>query len=285
MTDRTTTSELESDRVFPVSLLRRLLRRAWRAMPAADYVRFRGCRLPPAEMRNAMCGREYAANDWFLESGSAEARRVLARLAYTKDSNVVEIGCGLGRLAIGLLRELGNVRYWGFDANGAWIAWCKTHIERRHPSFRFVHIDVANDLYNPTGKAILDDFRIPLAGGHADILYMWGVFTNMRLDDARIYIAEISRLVRHGGRVFLTAFVEKDVPAESINPPGYVDYKCDLPLHVVRYDQDLLFTLFAEHGLIIEEFAHHGGTHCNQSEIYLRKVGASRSTAPDSAAV
>ena len=101
---------------------------------------------------------------------------------------------------------------------------------------------------------------------------MWGVFTNMRLNDARIYLSEISRLLRDGGRVFLTAFVEKNVPAESINPVGYVDYECKFPLHVVRYEQDALFAMFAACGLTIDEFSYHGGAHCNQSEIYLRKV-------------
>ena len=228
-----------------------------------------------------MCGSEYASNDFFLDSGSAEARRLMTRLAYTRNSNVVEIGSGLGRLAIGLLREAGPVEYWGFDANKPWIAWSRKHIERSHPSFRFVHVNIENELYNPAGTTLGDDFRFPLADGHADIVYMWGVFTNMRLNDARIYISEISRLLRNGGRAFLTAFVEKNVEPESVNPVGYVDYECKVPLHVVRYAQDVLFSMFAEHGLTVEEFAYHGGTHCNQSEIYLTKVGGPDSSPRD----
>ena len=232
-------------------------------------------------MRNRMCGSEYASNDFFLDSGSAEARRLMTRLAYTGNSHVVEIGSGLGRLAIGLVREAGSVQYWGFDASEPWIAWCRKHIERSHPSFRFVHVNIENELYNPAGTTLGDDFRFPLADGHADIVYMWGVFTNMRLNDARIYISEISRLLRNGGRAFLTAFVEKNVEPESVNPVGYVDYECKVPLHVVRYAQDVLFSMFAEHGLTVEEFAYHGGTHCNQSEIYLRKVGGPVSSPRD----
>lgn len=288
MTGRTLIPAQAPERIFAPRLVRRvlrgLLRRARRVM-AADYVTFRGCRLPPAHMRDAMCGLEYAADDRFLESGCAEARRLVAKLAYTPDSNVVEIGCGLGRLAIGLVRECGNVRYWGFDVSRPRIAWCKTHIERRQPSYRFFHVDVANDQSNPNGKVIHDEFRFPLADGHADVLYSWGVFTNMRLNDARIYISEIGRLVRGGGRAFLTAFVEKDVAPESVNPTGYVDYECHLPLHVVRYDQDVLFSMFAEGGLTVEEFAYHGGAHCNQSEIYLRKTGAARTAVSESSAV
>jgi SAM-dependent methyltransferase len=257
-------------------LLRGVWRRTRRVIPARDFVRHGGCCLPSTHLREEMCGREYTCNDFFLESGRAEARRLITKLAYTANSNVVEIGCGLGRLALGLLGEAGNVRYWGFDAKKPWIAWCRKHIERHHPSFRFIHVDVENELYNPDGEKLVDDFRFPLADGHADIVYMWGVFTNMRLDHARIYVSEIGRLVREGGRVFLTAFVEKNVEAESVNPDGYVDYECERPLHVVRYDQDVLVSTFAEHGLEVEEFAYHGGRHCNQSEIYLRKIGAAR---------
>jgi SAM-dependent methyltransferase len=263
----------------PASLLRRLLKVVRRAVPSRQYVRHRGYLLPPPEMRSRMCGSEYASNDYFLDSGSAEAKRLMSRLAYTSNSNVVEIGSGLGRMAIGLLREAGAVKYWGFDANKPWIAWCRKHIERSHPSFRFIHVDVENDLYNPEGAAVAEDFRFPLPDGHADIVYMWGVFTNMRLQDARIYVAEISRLLRDGGRLFLTAFVEKNVQPESINPVGYVDYECKFPLHVVRYEQDGLFAMFAAHGLTVDEFSYHGGAHCNQSEIYLRKVAGPR-TAP-----
>jgi len=252
-------------------LLRRFLRRFRALSPKRDYVLYRGSVLPRPRTRGGMCGPEYASDDFFLDSASAEARRLVTKLAYTKTSRVVDIGSGLGRLATGLLREVGEVQYWGFDAVGQWVRWCKKHIERRHPSFRFVHVDVANEHYNPGGAALSEDFRFPLADGHADIAYMWGVLTNMRLKDARIYVSEISRLVRQGGRVFLTAFVEDDVPVESINPSGYVDYECTGPLTVVRYEREALFSIFARHGLSVDEFAYHGGTHCQQSEISLRK--------------
>ncbi len=256
------------------SLLRRLLARARSLVPRRSYVRYRGHVLPPPEMRRRMCGDEFASDDFFLDSGRAEARRVMTKLAWTSNSQIVEIGSGLGRFALGLLHEAGSVEYCGFDVNKSWVAWCRKHIERRHPSFRFIHVNAENELYNPQGSAIGDEFRFPLPDGHADIVYMWGVFTNMRLNDARVYVSEISRLLRDGGRAFLTAFVETSVPAESINPAGYVDYECKLPLHVVRYAQDVLFSVFAEHGLIVEEFAHHAGTQCSQSELYLRRVAA-----------
>ena len=259
-------------------LLLRLWRRLYRMVPTLDYlprrdyVLYRDCVLPHPRLRRTMCGDDYTSNRFFVESGRAEAMRLVQKLGYTDKSNVVDIGSGLGRLATGLLREVGDVQYWGFDAVRSWILWCQEHIEAHHPSFRFQHVDVANELYNPQGTSLGKDFRFPLPDRHADIVYMWGVFTNMRLHDARIYVAEISRLLRDGGRAFLTAFVEPNVPEESINPTGYVDYECKVPLHVVRYDKDVLFSLFSDHGLSVEEFAYHGGMHCQQSELHLRKT-------------
>ena len=86
-----------------------------------------------------------------------------------------------------------------------------------------------------------------------------------------IYVAETSRILREGGAVFLTAFVEKDVPSVSLNPDRYTNYECAGPLHVVRYEKNFLFSTFRQHGLNVQEYSHHVGRHCNQSEIYLRK--------------
>jgi len=261
---------------LPWRVARRLIYEIRRIMPHRASVRYRGFVLPHPRTRSRMCGREYESNEFFLESGRAEARRLVTKLGYRSDSRIVEIGSGLGRFAIGVLQEVGEAQYWGFDPVRPWLDWCRKNIGRNHPSFRFTHIDVENELYNPAGAVAAKKFHFPVADGHADIVYMWGVFTNMRLSDAHNYIEEIGRITREGGRVFLTAFVEDSVPKETINPVNYVDYECDLPLQVVRFEKQSFFSVFEKHGLMLEEFAHHAGSHCNQSEIYLRKVGNDR---------
>src|SRR5205807_5494592 len=98
-----------------------------------------------------------------------------------------------------------------------------------HPSFRFMHVDVVNENYNPNGTVDGDKIRLPVANASADIVYMWGVFTNMAPEHVQIYVSELSRIARDGGKVFLTAFVEDDVPEVSFNPAGYVPYDCNAP--------------------------------------------------------
>jgi SAM-dependent methyltransferase len=246
-----------------------------------DYVSHRGFRLAPMVMRDGMCGEAYGHDDYFFNSGIAEARKLIDKLGCNRDSRVVDIGCGVGRVAIGLLEELGQVQYHGLDASSRYVRWCRRHIERLHPSFRFIHVDVENERYNPKGRRLTEDFAFPLPGGQADIVMAWGLFTNMAPEDMRIYVREISRIAASGARVLLTLFVEERVPAVTINPDNYVEYKCSGPLHVVRYEREFLFSIFAEHGLTVYEFAHHAGVHRvsaierRLSDLYLKKNGSS----------
>jgi SAM-dependent methyltransferase len=216
-----------------------------------------------------MGGEAFRSDDFYLKSAVVEATRLPARLGYTKSSRLVDVGCGLGRLATGMLEEPGEVAYFGLDANRQFIEWCRENIERHHPSFRFIHLDVKNQLYNPDGALDGNDIKLPIASAAADIVYMWGVFTNMEPEHVEIYTSELSRIARKNGKIFLTAFVEEGVPNVSFNPAGYVPYDCTLPLSVVRYNKQWLFSLFSRHRMIVDEFRYHGSMFPKQSEIYL----------------
>ena len=109
-----------------------------------------------------------------------------------------------------------------------------------------------------------------MANASADIVYKSGVFTNITSEHVEIYVSELSRIVRRDGRIFLTAFVEEDVPDATINPTGYVPFfDCTAPLHIVRYSKQWLFS---KHGLSTDYFNYHGGVIPRLSEIYLKKV-------------
>jgi SAM-dependent methyltransferase len=252
----------------------RVAKKLWRLASHKEYVSYRGMRLPPNDVRRSMSGDAFGSNEWFLHSGIVEALRLRARLGYTPGSKIVDIGSGLGRLATGLLWEFGeNVNYLGLEVKRDYVEWCKKHIEAAHPSFRFVHIDVSNERYNPNGvQKGRNQIRLPTEDNSVDIVYLWGVFTNMAPEEVLIYIAEIHRILRPGGKAFLTAFVEKGVPEVSFNPPKYGPYEYDgSPLFVVRYDYEFLMSAFARHGLHVDEFRHHGGGTPYHSEIYLSK--------------
>jgi SAM-dependent methyltransferase len=221
-----------------------------------------------------MCGDAFRSDTFFLQSAVVEATRLSGRLGYTKSSRIVDLGCGLGRLATGMLVEFGDVQYLGIDANEDFVHWCQENIERFHPTFRFVHLDVANELYNPTGTLDGSNLRLPVDDMSADIVYLWGVFTNMVSEHVESYIGEIERILHPRGRCFLTAFVEDHVPDVTYNPTGYVPYDCSAPLVVVRFSRPWLFSIFQQHGLQVEDFRYHESMFPKQSEIYLAKADA-----------
>jgi ubiquinone/menaquinone biosynthesis C-methylase UbiE len=236
--------------------------------PRKDYVIYRGSRLPRPGIR--LNGPVYEDDEFFLNSAIKEAARVVTKLGCTPGDFLVDVGCGHSRLAIGLVRELSNLRYLGLDVADSFIQWCQQHIESQYPSYRFQHIDLINARYNPSGHALAPDFRLPVADAAADIVYMWGVVTNMEPDHFPIYASEISRILRRGGRLYLTANVEDQVPMVSINPENYTAFTCQGPLHIVRYEKQYFLGVFQRAGLILTDFEHHAAGNC-QSDMYFVK--------------
>jgi len=182
---------------------------------------------------------------------------------------MLEVGCGPGRTAIGLLYASYPVgQYDGVDVNRRAIEWCRRFISRSHPEYHFLTIDAKNERYNPHGREMTTAFSLPFDSGVFDIIYLYAVFSNMIEKDVRIYTGEFRRLLSPGGTVFLTAFVEEGVPPVTVNPENYV-MKCHGPLMIVRYEKGHLLSIFESCGFEVERFDH--GTELDeQSGIYLR---------------
>src|SRR5262245_22422921 len=238
-------------------------------VPYKDYVVHRGSLLPRPESR--LNGADQKDNGFFLDSSIGEASRVITKLGCTRESFIVDLGCGQGRLAIGLVRILSGIRYLGLDVSRKSIEWCKAHIESRHPSYKFQHVDLVNARYNPAGAALTPDFRLPVLDGAADCVYMWGLVTNMEPEHLATYASEVSRMLRRGGSAFVTANVEDDVPEASINPENYTPYACRGPLHIVRYETRYFLDVFRRVSLELSGIAYHGGESC-QSDLYFVKA-------------
>jgi ubiquinone/menaquinone biosynthesis C-methylase UbiE len=123
-------------------------------------------------------------------------------------SRVLDIGCGIGRMAIPLmdyLEEEGS--YAGFDVGKEMIGWCKRHITRRRPDFEFTWAPVYNRKYNPFGSISGAEFRFPYPDSSFDFTFATSLFTHLVQDDAQHYLAETSRVLRPGGTCLLTFFL------------------------------------------------------------------------------
>ena len=252
----------------PVRLIAKKARAYWRTAFPERYRRYKGSILPPPDPR--MGGPEYGDDEFFLASAVSEAGRVLTRLVSGPRDRLLDIGCGHGRLPIGLIHESANISYMGLDVSRDSIEWCRRYLQERHPAYQFQHINVVNALDNPTGHSLSPDYRLPVGTAAIDIVYLWGVLTNMEPEHLPLYAKEFFRVLRPGGKAFVTAHVEDDVPESSVNPENYTPYACHGPLHAVRYERNYFIDTFRQVGLTLTEFGYHAAGNC-QSDLYFVK--------------
>lgn len=218
----------------------------------SDHVIHDGSVLPARWMRTG--GRHFQDDRRFLASGEAEADRLQRFLDCSRASRILDIGCGVGRLPIGIIRRLGDVRrYEGVDATQRSVRWCTRYLTPSHPRFRFTHLNVCNARYNPAGDVLNDDFRFPFDDASFDIVYLYSVFSHMKWEETERYVGEFRRLLAPNGKVFLTAFVEENVPPVTVNPEeGAMRWRG--PLHCVRYERTHFEDMLRSHNCVVHSY-------------------------------
>ncbi|MEL7585527.1 MAG: class I SAM-dependent methyltransferase [Prolixibacteraceae bacterium] len=234
--------------------------------PQKQFVIYDNSVLPAKHLR--FNGPMFADDAFYLRTSESEARRLIDRFRCDKTSRLLEIGCGQGRLATGLLRLIGPVNYTGLDVHLPSVNWCRRYIEKTQPSYHFEHLNIGSERYNKGGVKIDHNFKFPVKDQSVDVIYIWGVFTNLEGEIMKVYLNDLKRMLLPGGKIFFTAFAEEDVPNISVNPEGYLFKEYTGPLQVVRYEKSYLFSLIAQAGLVVDDFIY-GKEFDGQSEFYL----------------
>lgn len=125
-----------------------------------------------------------------------------------RDDNVLDIGCGIGRMALPLTTYLSpKGKYTGFDIVKKGIEWCQKHITPDYPNFTFLHADIKNTFYNKKGKILSEQFHFPAENGQYDFCFATSVFTHMLPAEIINYIKESSRVIKKNGKIFFTFFL------------------------------------------------------------------------------
>ncbi len=125
-----------------------------------------------------------------------------------RESAVLELGCGYGRTARGLLEYLRSPGlYCGLDVNRARIDDARQRIQRRYPNFQFELLDVHSAQDNPQARTPASACVFPLSDASFDVAYAASLFTHLLPAEACRYLAEISRVLKPRGRCLISAFL------------------------------------------------------------------------------
>lgn len=207
----------------------------------------------------------FAGDGDFSEIGEEFFGYFKAHGQITPSASVLDVGCGVGRMALPLTRYLNESgRYEGFDIVPEGIRWCNDNIAARFPNFNFRLIDLYNGNYNPRGAVRPAEFRFPYAGESFDFVFLTSVFTHLLPDDLSNYSAEISRVLRSGGRALITMFLLNERSVADIaagrssidfrySGNGYRTRCKNFPEDAVAYDESWIIERLAGCGLKLAE--------------------------------
>ncbi len=195
-------TDLRLRRLFPK--IRHLAKRAW---VKADSLYFRSAgsmkRWLPV-LGKARAGHIVVPSRSVLDS-RAEALDFVAHGLVGPGDRVLDVGAGNGRQAIGLL-ELCISSYTGLEV-------VKASVDYGNAAFlefgqvRFVHFDVANDMYNPSGTIAPEQAIFPFDDGAFDFVVAGSLYTHLeRLEVVARYIAETARVLEPSGKAFMSFF-------------------------------------------------------------------------------
>jgi ubiquinone/menaquinone biosynthesis C-methylase UbiE len=190
--------------------------------------------------------------------------------------NVLDVGCGIGRMAIPLTTYLTTGTYEGFDIIDRGIRWCTRTLSAEHANFHFQLADVYNEWYNPGGRHDPADYRFPFPHESFDFVFLTSVFTHMLPREVENYFAEIVRVLRRGGRSFITYFLINNESRELITSHhsrfdfrdyggGYWTISRTKPESAVGYDEVVVRQLHHSQGMKIVEPIRYGSW-CGRKE-------------------
>lgn len=183
-----------------------------------------------------------------FRTAGEEFREVFVSLGGLRpDDDVLDVGSGVGRGAIGLTGWLQG-RYEGIDVVRRGIQWCQQAITPRYPNFHFQVADVYNRHYNPVGRFSASEYRFPYEDQSFDFVVLTSVFTHLLPADRDNYISEIARVLRPTGRCLATFFLLNDEARLSLqngrsslnfrfSRPGYWTDNERIPEAAVAYEE------------------------------------------------
>jgi ubiquinone/menaquinone biosynthesis C-methylase UbiE len=224
------------------------------------------------------------AVDAFRTTGETLVQRLIDVAGLTPESKILDVGCGIGRLAVPLTRLLDERGcYHGLDIVPPGIAWCNENIASKYENFHFTLADVFNQEYHPRGRLKASDYRFPYDDETFDLVVLISVFTHMLPEDMENYVVEISRILKRRGRCFVTYFLMNEESTDLMQSEGSsLSFKHHIapywlvtrraPELSIGYDEPYVRDLFEDHGLSTGEGIYYGGW-CGREPLWSAQSG------------
>jgi ubiquinone/menaquinone biosynthesis C-methylase UbiE len=203
----------------------------------------------------------------FQEIGAGLVAEMISGGYILPDYRVLDVGCGLGRLARALTQHLSPAgSYFGIDVTKSSIDWCTDHY-RGHPNFHFIHANVFNTQYNPTAATPAAKYTFPLEANSFDFIFSTSLYTHLVLRDANNYLREMGRVLKRGGWMWNTFLLLDEVsePLARISHPDrpnmHMPWEIEGGLTAIPHNPEALISfkrpmienIHTRHGLQIED--------------------------------
>jgi len=196
-----------------------------------------------------------AQNEW-REYGRMQTQHWIDGGLITPSSNVLDIGCGLGRVAHGLAGWLENGKYKGIDIVKSSIDWC-TENYKAFPNFQFIHADLSNSHYNSKSQQEATSYKFPIDSNSIDFIWSTSLFTHMRLNEVDNYLAEMARVIKSECMIWNTYFIldDESEPLAKAGIPGWgaLEHPIEGGLYMTEDDPDHVIAFYLENLIALHE--------------------------------
>ena len=202
----------------------------------------------------------------FCELGAGITGNMINAGLIKPEHSVLDVGCGLGRLARPLIEYLEKGSYVGLDTTKSSVEWCVDEYSDV-PNFDFIFADVFSTNYNPESKVNASEYQFPLQDESFDFVWSTSLFTHLVFEDFDNYLSEMARVMKPGAKCWNTYLLLDSVAMELTDSLNAKNTRHKMPHAVhggrvrdidnresqIALHENMVVAAHLKHGLEIED--------------------------------